>query len=335
MRWLLVFAAACAPSCALLASHADAPRAKVRGPIQTRAQQPNKLTFLAFRPRRAEVAAEGARELRATIEYSSMFENGDVGDERVVLDGEVARAAVALRLGVAPRTDLEVEVPILYAADGVLDRFVETWHDLLGFPGGGRSERERFAYEMEIEKDGRRIYHMEPYEPALGDVPVVVTHQIVEETSSTPAVALRAGVDLPVGSESKGFGNGGFDWGGGVLAEKSWGRWTMTGAVDWVDAKRPSSFVGSGVDVRDDLGFQWGLEYRWNDAVSLLAGLISNREVTHDFRIKEIDRELLSADIGLAWDVGASSTLVVGFEDDLIAESGPDFTFFASFAVGL
>ncbi|MBK7876967.1 MAG: DUF3187 family protein [Planctomycetes bacterium] len=323
------------PACALVASHSDAPRPRVRGPIPTRVQQPNKLTFLAFRPRSARTEAEDAHSLRITSEYSSIFENGDVGDERVVLDGELWRTSFALTYGVGPRTDLEVELPIVYASNGFLDRFVESWHDFFGFPGGGRGERERFTYEMEIEKDGRSIYHLEGGEPAIGDVPVVLTHAVVDETSSTPAVAVRVGADLPIGSESKGFGNGALDWGGGVLAEKSWGRWTMTGAVDYVFTRRPSSFVGSGVDVEDDLGAQWGLEYRWNDSLSLLGGLIVNAPVTRDFRIKELDRETISADVGLALDTGPSSTLIVGFEDDVVAESGPDFTFFASWSVGL
>lgn len=334
MRAFFVVLLLLAPSCALIATHSDAPRANVRGPIPTRVQQPNKLTFLAFRPRRA-VAGEAAQELRVTGEYSSMFENGDVGDERVVLDGEIARVAVAARFAVGPRTDLEVELPVVYASSGFLDRFVEAWHELLGFPGGGRGARERFTYEMEIEKDGDPIYHLEGHELGLGDVPVVVTHQLVEESPSTPAVSLRAGVDLPLGSESRGFGNDALDWGGGVLAEKSWGRWTMTGALDWIDAQRPSSFVGSGVEVGDELSLQWGLEYRWNDAVSLLGGVVVNGPVTRDVRIKELDREMVSAEAGIAFDVGARSTLIVGFEDDVVAESGPDFTIFASYRLGL
>ena len=135
------FLAVLLPSCALVASHSDAPSPKVRGPIPTRVQQPNKLTFLAFRPRTAHTLSEGEHALRITSEYSSIFENGDVGDKRVVLDGEIARTSFAVSLGVGPRTDLEFELPVVYASDGFLDRFVESWHDFFGFPGGGRVSR--------------------------------------------------------------------------------------------------------------------------------------------------------------------------------------------------
>lgn len=329
------FLAVLLPSCALVASHSDAPSPKVRGPIPTRVQQPNKLTFLAFRPRTAHTLPEGEHALRITSEYSSIFENGDVGDERVVLDGEIARTSFAVSLGVGPRTDLEFELPVVYASDGFLDRFVESWHDFFGFPGGGRGERERFGYEMTEEKDGREIYHLEGGVIEFGDVPVVLVQSLQKETSSAPAIAARFGLDLPFGSESRGFGNGALEWGAGVLAEKSFGRWTMTGAVDYAFTRRPSSFVGSGVDVKDDLAVQWGLEYRWNDSFSLLGGVLVNSPVTRDFRIKELDRETITADVGFAIDTSERSTLIVGFADDFVAESGPDFTFFASWNTGL
>src|SRR5438128_2013303 len=76
------------PSCALVATRADDPAFKVRGPIPSRTQEPIKLTFLALRPRTAEVLREGERDLRVTTAYSSLFQNGDVGSQRVVFDGE-------------------------------------------------------------------------------------------------------------------------------------------------------------------------------------------------------------------------------------------------------
>jgi hypothetical protein len=335
MRALTVlFLLAACSACAAL-GHTDDPKPRVRGPIPSRTQEPIKLTFLAFRPRAAEVQPEGTKELRITSAYSSIFENGDIGTEQVVLDGEIWRTGFAMTWGIGPRTDLEVEVPVVFATSGFLDRFVESWHSFFAFPDGGREERERFTYEMRVEKDGDDIYQMESDEAGLGDIPIVIAHQVLDEGESAPAVTLRAGVELPTGSESNGFGNGGWDWGGGVIAQKSWGRWTATAGADYVVTARPSSFVGSGVDASDDFDMQLGVEYRWNDALSLLAGIVATSPVTDDLTIMEIDSDIVSADVGIAFDLGESSTLIVGFEDDVVAESGPDFTVFASWSVGL
>src|SRR5688572_33485146 len=126
--------------CTLTARHSDDPRMKVRGPAPTRVQQPNKLTFLAFRPRQAVAQAEGTAELRITSSYSSIFENGDVGDEKAVLDGEIWRTAFGVTWALGSRTDVELELSVVYATSGFLDAFVEDLHDFLGLPGGGRDQ---------------------------------------------------------------------------------------------------------------------------------------------------------------------------------------------------
>ncbi len=328
--------ALCAAGCALIPEHSDAPQMRVRGPIPERVQQPIKLGTLGFRPRRAATQAAGRTSLGIESTYSNIYQNGSgPGGQEVVLDAETWNNSLITTYGLSERADLELDLSVLYASNGFLDSVIESWHSFWGMPGGGREERPRDTYEMRVDTAGQTIYTLDPYEFSLLDTPLIFTERLVDEQGSTPAVALRAGVDLPTGSEARGTGNGGWDWGVGVLAEKSWERWTMTGAIDWVDAKRPSSFVSAGVDVYDGFDVQLGLEYRWNDKLSLLTGLILTPPVTRDFTIKELDREMLGLDIGAAWDTGPGSQLHMGFEEDLMAASGPDIVFFVGWKVGL
>jgi len=325
-----------AGGCALVPEHSDAPQARVRGPVPSRVQQPIKLGTLGFRPRRAATQAPGRASLGIESAYSNIFQNGvGPGGQEVVLDAETWNNTLIATYGISERADIEIDLGVLYASNGFLDSAIESWHEFWGMPGGGRESRPRDTYETRVEIAGQQVYALEPYEFNLLDTPLVFTERIVDEQHGTPAVALRAGVDIPTGSESSGTGNGGWDWGFGVLAEKTLGRWTMTGAVDWVDAQRPSSFVGSGADVYDGFDVQLGLEYRWNDRISLLTGLVLTPPVTRDFTIKELDREMLGLDIGVAWDTGPNSQLHIGFEEDLMTASGPDVVFFAGWKVGL
>ncbi len=252
--------ALCAAGCALIPEHSDAPQMRVRGPIPERVQQPIKLGTLGFRPRRAATQAAGRTSLGIESTYSNIYQNGSgPGGQEVVLDAETWNNTLITTYGLSERADLELDLSVLYASNGFLDSVIESWHGFWGMPGGGREERPRDTYEMRVDTAGQTIYTLDPYEFSLLDTPLVFTERLVDEQGSTPAVALRAGVDLPTGSEARGTGNGGWDWGVGVLAEKSWERWTMTGALDWVDAKRPSSFVSAGVDVYDGFDVQLGL----------------------------------------------------------------------------
>lgn len=326
----------CSGGCALLPEHSDAPAPRVRGPIPARVQQPIKLGTLGFRPRSTATERAGRASLGIESAYSNIFLNGTgTGGQDVVLDAEIWTNSLIGRYGISQCADIEIDLGLLYACSGFLDSAIENWHSFLNLPEGGRDKRPRNDYETHAAIGGQTIYTLEPYEIELMDTPLVFTERIVDEQGSTPAIALRAGVDLPTGSESSGTGNGGWDWGVGVLAEKTMGRWSITGAVDWVDAKRPSSFEGSGVEAYDGFDVQLGIEYRWNDKLSLLTGLVLTPPVTRDFTIKELDREMLGLDIGAAWDTGPNSQLHIGFEEDLMAASGPDITFLAGWRIAL
>lgn len=303
--------------------------------MPTRAISPVHLTFLAFRPRSATIQPEGSLGYSITSAYSSMFENGFSANSKVVLDGELWRNGFGLRYGVSPATDVEVEVPLVLATSGFLDTFVESFHELFLFPNSGRDERPRFAYEMKVQHGSHDVYQLEGDELGLGDIPIVVTQRLVEESSEHPALAVRVGVELPTGSESRGFGNGTVDFGGGVLAQRTWNRWTVTGAVDYVVTGDSTAFEHGGVEALDLYDAQCGVEYRWNDGVSLLTGMSFSSSVTHDIDIEELDSAILLVDLGAAWDLAGGSRLTVGFEEDAIAAAGPDFTFFVAWSCGM
>jgi hypothetical protein len=335
-RWGALLLSFCAGACALVPEHTDDPRLRLRGPLPTRVQQPIKLGTLGFRPRRAATVAPGRATLGLESAYSNIFQNGtgDNGQE-VIIDAETWTNTLIATYGLSERADIELDLSVLYATNGFLDGLIESWHHAFGMPDAGREDRPRNDYEVHADIAGQRVYELQPYEFDLLDTPLVFTERLQDEQADSPAIAVRAGVDLPTGSEARGAGNGGWDWGVGVLAEKTIERWSFTGALDWVDAKRPSSFVGSGVEAYDGFDVQLGAEYRWNDHLSLLTGLVLTPPVTRDFTIKELDREMLGLDIGAAWDTGENSEMHAGFEEDLMSASGPDIVFFLGWRIAL
>jgi hypothetical protein len=298
-----------------------------RGPIATRVQQPIKLTYLAFRPRAAETQPEGKLALSAISQYSNIFENGFSETEKVVLDGETWRNSLVARYGLSPSSDIEIEIPFMYTSGGFLDPIIEDFHHAFGFPNGGRESRPQNAYEMQVQTHGETAYTLDGYTVGLGDIPIVYTQQFFAQDGAAPSLAARFGVELPTGSESAGFGNGKLDGGAGLLAQIACGRWTTTSAIDYVHAGGSTTFTAADVHPSTQADAQLGLEYRWNDAASLLGGLVLDSPVTQDIHLKEIDKAMLSLDLGVAWDAGEKSQLYFGFTEDVIADSGPDIVF--------
>jgi hypothetical protein len=312
--------------CSILAPTSD-PRPIVRGPLPVTTNGAISSTFLSFRPRGASTTAPGSLDLSVMSEYSSLFENGTGDNSTVVIDAELWRTGITARTGLSARTDLEVELPIVYASGGFADDLIEGWHSLLGLPDGGRDTRPNNEFAVHVDHNGERAYELQDDELGLGDIPITVTQRILDEADAGIALALRAGLELPTGSESKGFGNGGFDWGGGLLAESTLGRFTFTGAAYHVITAASSGFDHAGVDALDQTTVHGGLEFRWNDQASVDLGLRWSTPVTHDIDIMEIDGDVLDLDVGWVEDIG-TSRLTLGFTEDLIAESGPDLTVF-------
>jgi uncharacterized protein DUF3187 len=328
------FLACLACGCSVLAP-TSGPRPVVRGPLPVTTNGPIVDTFLQFRPRGPATTAVGSVDLAITSEYSSLFQNGSGNGADVVIDAELWRTGVALRTGVTERTDVEVEVPVIYASNGFADDLIEGWHSFFGLPDGGRNTRPNNSYDVHVDQNGQRAYELEPYTVAIGDIPIVVTQRVADEKDAGVGLALRAGIELPVGSESKGFGNGGIDWGGGLLAERSIERVTLTGAAYYVVTASSSAFDRAGVDALDALEIHGGLEVRWNDNASIVFGLRSTPPATHDVDIPEVDSNVLDLDIGWIQDLGeGGSRLVLGFTEDLIADSGPDLTVFLGWRTG-
>lgn len=327
------------PSCALLAllascsslGHTSDPAPHVRGPLATRQQHPLGLTLMAFRPRRPVTQDAGELGAGVTASLSSIEEIQRFPpynpNDSVVMDAETIRTVFRGRYGVSESVDVEVELPFLYASGGVLDKFIEDFHEFFNLPDGGRDENVDDDYRVDVISGSDELYALEGNRLGVQDIPIFVTWQLQEETEGAPAFALRAGLELPTGSESRGFGNGALDVGAGVLGEKSFGRWTVVGGMDVVFPGQSDRMEASPGNSYETLfAFELGGEYRWNDRVSLVAGTKWTSPMIASVELEEIDREIFDLGVGALWDVGDHSRFALSFHEDLVAATGSDFT---------
>ncbi|MCP3917554.1 MAG: DUF3187 family protein [bacterium] len=327
-RAIALFAfAATFPACSTLAPAPD-PSPVVRGPLHIRNQHPLALNVLSLRPRRAAVQERGSPGYAVDLAYASIFEVDDdltEGDE-VSFDGELLRSSARARFGLGRGTDVEVEVAALYGTSGFLDSFIDDFHDATLLPGGGRSSTDRDQFDMALAHEGETAYGLEEDRVGFGDLPVVVTHAVRDEDDDGPAVAIRFGIELPTGSEDRGFGNGALDFGFGVLAERSYGRWSLFGALDYVAPSESDAFEDANLELLDIFQGQFGVEYRWHDRMSVLGQLFLTTPMVDEIDLEEIDREVLLFGAGCAWDFGESARMYAVFNEDLVAAAGPDFS---------
>lgn len=313
------------PVLALAACVAPDPAPVVRGPLPTRNNHPVSLTFLHMRPRRAVALPEGRWQATVQGTYTAIYEADSRPGQVVRFDGETAHAGVRLRRGMGEGVDLEVGLAATHASSGFLDSFVDAFHDFFNLPDQGREKVEDDQFAMFLRQDGNVLYELEEDRVGIADVPVVLTKSLREEDADGPAVAARFGIELPAGSESNGFGNGELDYGAGVLVERSFGRWTWTGALDVVVPGQPRRWEDADVDARELVSLQAGTEYRWTNDLSVLAQLFLTTPMTRDFTTEEFNREIADFAVGVAYGGGDGPRWFAAFQEDIVAATGPDF----------
>jgi hypothetical protein len=289
------------------------------------------LTLLHFRPRRAATQPEGEVGFAVQGAWSDIEEVQHnppwAPDESVAFDGETARLTFRSRYGLADRVDIEAELPFLYAFGGNLDSFIEDYHAFFGLPDAKRDEYPDDQIDMHVQSGDDVLYDLEGNELGLGDIPIFLTVAVREEDGDGPGVALRGGVELPTGSQSKGFGNGEVDFGLGLLGERSWGRWTVTGGVDLV-------FPGQSDRMRaapehsyeDQFSFHLTGECRWSDHFSLIAGTVWTSRMINSVGLEEINSEVFDLGVGFLFDTGPASRVAFSVHEDIVAATGADLT---------
>lgn len=312
-------------ACSSLGYSEVEPEPTVRGPIPYRVEHPLAWTLLSMRLRRARVEPHGDLGIELDSAYTSVFRNDSTPTSNVTLDGELWSNSLRMRVGVVSGGDFEIEIPVLYASSGFLDTFVDAWHEFLHFADGGRDDRPKNDYEMTISSNGNEVYHLEPNEWMLGDIPVTWTQQILDESVYPISFAVRGSLQFPTGSESRGTSNGEIDWGVGLLAERSLSRWTLFGGVDFTSSGTSDAFADADVEIVEQIQFSVGAEFRWNDHLSWLGDLVYTSPMTDDFDLDVINREILDLGLGAAWSFSESSRLSISFHEDVISRAGSDF----------
>lgn len=224
-------------------------------PLPVRGQLPFKLLFLDPAPAAADLEPAGEARLAlnatyentmvATDELVHMF--GETGfatyDGRVtlpvltsvagnqpsgtayILDGETLRTVLDARVGIARRLEIGIEVPFLSHGRGFLDGTIDSFHDRIHLPDGGRTGFAHNEFRAGYVGNGETVYFDEP--PGgfrLGDIVVSVAGMLVRQRGRRPTVSGSLSAKLPTGGFRELHGSGSADYGGALRISRRWGR---------------------------------------------------------------------------------------------------------------
>jgi hypothetical protein len=160
----------------------------------------------------AIVLPQGGKEFRATLDHASNYVDDATVRETILLDGETTRMTLGGRYGLSKDVELGVAIPALVHGGGFLDGFIINYHDLFGFPQGGRDQAPRNRLRYRYSRDGVEKLKLDSSGSGLGDISLMAGYQLYHDANRYPlAVALRASVKLPTGDSASLNGSGSTD----------------------------------------------------------------------------------------------------------------------------
>lgn len=277
-----------------------------------------------------DLTPAGELTLRVVAEVASHYTKKSRGNESLLFDGETSRAIVAMRYGLTERWEAGLDVPMISHDGGMLDSFIEGWHDFFGMPQGGRDTARRDQLHYYYQRNDTAALDYSGSSGGFGDLSLSASYQLLAaEPTARRSVALRSGIKLPTGNSSRLRSSGAVDAHVHLTASdaESLAEWNTTlfasGGVLWLgkgdilkDQQR--RWVGFG-----SIGIGW-MPLAWIDFKLQLDGHTSfydNSDLT------QVNSPSLQLGIGGSLHFSERVSLDLAVIEDVIVESAPDAVF--------
>ncbi len=208
---------------------------------------------LRYTPGRVDVLGVGEWAFDLRVSHSNAW-----GERpNYILDGEFSRFAFRAHYGFAQGWEAFAEVSATGRSPGILDGFIEDFHDLFGVTQSRRDEyaRDQLLIRRGLES-GPATTILDSSDAGVGmSNPVIgLRYELVDAMQWRPAITLEAGLKLPLGDTDAGYATRGWDMMFHASIRLPFGNsgWQLFAAGGFVVSPGYESLYG--FDSRD---FQW------------------------------------------------------------------------------
>jgi hypothetical protein len=273
---------------------------------------------------RADPQDPGTVSADLWLGYANIFEQDSTDTHVLFLDTERLLTAVTIRWGVGSRLEVGGRMTVETTGGGMLDGFVQGYHELLGF---GQANRDRFpqgGYAQHLYDGGPEALLDIPRRTlALEDVQLHAKWGVARSADGRGALALRAVLRAPVAANVRGEERA--DAALVALGRLGAGAWYVHGLLS-AAAVRASPELRTTVR---DMSFSLGLavERALGARVAAVAQYQVASPVLRGFDHRELDWPSSNLVLGLAGRWGGGWSWDASFQEDLPADTPAiDFT---------
>ena len=293
-----------------------------RGPVEVRDEfipAQLRLTLPATSP---DLVGRGRWRVGLHVDWGNDFSFSQTGaaedpasDRRFLVDGEHRTVSLAARYGLSRNVDVGIRVPVQWRGAGILDPFIDWFHEI--FPSDDNDRPYFFQNKYRVEgRDGSGVYHTwnDAYGTGLGNVELMTSWALSTPRSRRDwRASLTGRLGLPTGTGP--FVTGSVDVGLQLsLAKQLARRWDVYGG-----------FGGTWYSNIWTRGFEYvplraygflALEYRpWRRVSLLLQSDYGSRLIAN---IRDYPGVQWYVQVGAKYDLSARWRAVLGFTENII-----------------
>ena len=242
------------------------------------------------------------------------------GDERLLVDGETYRQAIALRAGLGNGWEGILEVSAVSHTGGEFDGFIRDWHDFFGLPQGGRDTAPNGRLAFIHARGGMASVDLHEGTTAPGDVTLGLGRKLERNPLRNDGLALRGAIGLPTGDGQALTGSGGLSasfWAetSGRLSVQGRPRpWFYGASLGVGTGKLPSPL--SGLGGRAVAFGRLGVSWRPLDRLSLTAQMDVNSTPYSGSSLSPLSGPAIMLGAGGALRISPATTLEVSVSED-------------------
>jgi hypothetical protein len=242
------------------------------------------------------------------------------------LDMELTELNIRAKKDLPGLFELGLDLPVIRATGGFMDRPLAWYHRAFGFGDYGRKDRPRNDFLYQAGRDGSPVIEGDNDRTAFGDVRLSVKRKLLEGGT---AISLLADVELPTGNARVGYGNGSYDAGIALLLDRELTAEARLYAN--LGAKAPGDLKA--LQTIELEPFAYGgvaLEYLYSGSLALLAQLSAQTSPYPETGISEIDTPGVLFVVGGRYMTGSGS-YELSLSEDPNTSGAPDFTLNVTF----
>jgi hypothetical protein len=272
----------------------------------------------------------GRKEVGLTLDHSSNYVLEQDAREKILLDGETTRLTLGGLYGFTQRLELGIEIPYISHSGGFLDGFIIDYHDLFGFPQGGRDQAPRNRLLYQYSRDGAEKLKIDRSGGGLGDVSLLAGLQLYHDGQKNPrAVALRANVKIPSGDSAMLCGSGSTDASLSIAVSDDYllplGHGTVFGSAGLMVMTRGEILP----EQQRDHVFFGRIGMGWNplEWLAFKVQMDAHTPFFNDSSLTPLSSNAAQLLIGGTLALGRQTTLDIAVSEDIVVQTSPDVVF--------